>query len=217
MVKLGWPPLPAALAGFCAGLAAGAINGFLATKGRLPAFVVTLGMFYMARGIAAWLAAGRQLQGFSRALQPARPQVHPGPDRLGHRARRRARPCPGLGLQHPDPDPAGPRGGLRADPLADALWLHGEGDRRQHPRRRLRRHRHRPGPLPQLHAERRLRLGRRGGLHRVLPLLQSARRHPARARRHRRGDHRRRQHLRRLRLGAGLARRRRGDHPCCAA
>ena len=64
MVKLGWPPLPAALAGFCAGLAAGAINGFFATKGRLPAFVVTLGMFYMARGIAAWLAAGRQLQGF---------------------------------------------------------------------------------------------------------------------------------------------------------
>jgi ribose transport system permease protein len=68
MVKLGYPPALAALLGFMAGLAAGVVNGFLATKGRLPSFVVTLGMFYMARGIAAWLAAGRQLQGFPESF-----------------------------------------------------------------------------------------------------------------------------------------------------
>ena len=47
---------------------------------------------------------------------------------------------------------------------------------------------------------------------RYYPLLQPLRRHAARTRRHRRGGHRRRQHLRRLRLGAGRARRRHGDH-----
>jgi ribose transport system permease protein len=32
---------------------------------RLPAFVATLGMFYIARGVGAWLVAGRQLSEFS--------------------------------------------------------------------------------------------------------------------------------------------------------
>jgi ribose transport system permease protein len=68
MVKQGMPPLPAAMIGFLAGVVAGVINGFLTTKGRLPAFVVTLGMFYIARGLAAWLAAGRQLQGFPESF-----------------------------------------------------------------------------------------------------------------------------------------------------
>ena len=30
----------------------------------LPAFVATLGMFYIARGLGAWLVGGRQLSGF---------------------------------------------------------------------------------------------------------------------------------------------------------
>ena len=68
MVKQGMPPLPAAGLGFLAGVAAGVINGFLSTKGRLPAFVVTLGMFYIARGLGAWLASGRQLQGFPESF-----------------------------------------------------------------------------------------------------------------------------------------------------
>ncbi len=68
MVKQGMPPLPAACLGFLAGVLAGVINGFLATKGRLPSFVVTLGMFYIARGLGAWLAAGRQLQGFPESF-----------------------------------------------------------------------------------------------------------------------------------------------------
>ena len=32
---------------------------------RLPAFIATLGMFYIARGVASWLVAGQQLTGFS--------------------------------------------------------------------------------------------------------------------------------------------------------
>ena len=64
MKMMGAPPLVAALVGFLAGMVAGVFNGFLATKARLPAFVATLCMFYIARGIAAWLVAGRQLNQF---------------------------------------------------------------------------------------------------------------------------------------------------------
>jgi len=64
MKMMGAPPLVAALIGFTAGMIAGMCSGFLATKARLPAFVATLCMFYIARGIAAWLVAGRQLNQF---------------------------------------------------------------------------------------------------------------------------------------------------------
>ncbi|MBO0752685.1 MAG: ABC transporter permease, partial [Bradyrhizobiaceae bacterium] len=57
------PGLAVAVA-FGTGILAGVLNGFLSTKARLPAFVATLGMFYIARGIGAWLVAGRQLSGF---------------------------------------------------------------------------------------------------------------------------------------------------------
>ncbi len=64
MKFMGWAPLPAGLGGFAAGLLAGCVNGLLATRLLLPAFVATLGMFYVARGVAAWLVAGRQLSQF---------------------------------------------------------------------------------------------------------------------------------------------------------
>jgi len=64
MKMMGAPPLVAALVGFTAGTVAGVFSGFLATKARLPAFVATLCIFYIARGIAAWLVAGRQLNQF---------------------------------------------------------------------------------------------------------------------------------------------------------
>ncbi len=63
MAVAGVEPLFAVGAAMGAGLLAGAINGFLTTVARLPAFVATLGMFYAARGVAAWLSAGRQLSG----------------------------------------------------------------------------------------------------------------------------------------------------------
>ncbi|MBV8566490.1 MAG: ABC transporter permease [Methylobacteriaceae bacterium] len=64
MKEMDASPLVAVIGGFAAGAAAGVINGWLTTRLKLPAFVSTLGMFYMARGLAAWLVAGRQLSGF---------------------------------------------------------------------------------------------------------------------------------------------------------
>jgi ribose transport system permease protein len=61
-------PALAAAAAFGAGTLAGIFNGLLSTKARLPAFVATLGMFYIARGIGAWLVAGRQLSGFPESF-----------------------------------------------------------------------------------------------------------------------------------------------------
>ena len=64
MKQMGFDPLYAVFLALLAGAAAGIINAIVTVKLRLPAFVATLGMFYMARGIGAWLVAGRQLSGF---------------------------------------------------------------------------------------------------------------------------------------------------------
>lgn len=64
MKELGLGPGAAVALAMAAGLACGAVNGWLTIRCGLPSFVATLGMFYMARGIAVWLVAGRQLSGF---------------------------------------------------------------------------------------------------------------------------------------------------------
>jgi ribose transport system permease protein len=64
MKQLGYDPTTAVICALLAGSAAGIVNAFVTVKLKLPAFVATLGMFYMARGIAAWLVAGRQLSMF---------------------------------------------------------------------------------------------------------------------------------------------------------
>lgn len=64
MKDLALPPLWAGCVAFAAGTAAGVINGLLTTRARLPAFVATLAMFYIARGLGAWMVAGSQLSGF---------------------------------------------------------------------------------------------------------------------------------------------------------
>ncbi len=58
------PQLAVAIAMLC-GTACGAVSGLLAVRYRLPAFVSTLGMYYIARGFGSWLVAGRQLSEFS--------------------------------------------------------------------------------------------------------------------------------------------------------
>jgi ribose transport system permease protein len=64
MTKLGLEPAAAVPIALIAGTGAGMINGLLVTKFKLPAFVATLGMFYMARGVSVWLVAGGQLTNF---------------------------------------------------------------------------------------------------------------------------------------------------------
>jgi ribose transport system permease protein len=62
---LGLDPMSAILLGLSAGLIAGFVNASLTVWLGLPAFIATLGMFYIARGLASWIVAGQQLTGFS--------------------------------------------------------------------------------------------------------------------------------------------------------
>jgi ribose transport system permease protein len=65
---LGADPATAVTMGMLAGMLAGAVNALVAVGFGLPAFIATLGMFYTARGLAAWLVAGQQLTGWSESF-----------------------------------------------------------------------------------------------------------------------------------------------------
>jgi ribose transport system permease protein len=65
---LGADPLTAITMGMLAGCLAGAVNALITVGFGLPAFIATLGMFYIARGLAAWLVAGQQLTGWSESF-----------------------------------------------------------------------------------------------------------------------------------------------------
>jgi ribose transport system permease protein len=62
---LGADPSTAVAMGLLAGTLAGAVNALVTVGFGLPAFIATLGMFYMARGLAAWFVAGQQLTGWT--------------------------------------------------------------------------------------------------------------------------------------------------------
>lgn len=62
---LGLDPGSAVMLGLLAGTAAGAVNALVTVGLGLPAFIATLGMFYIARGLAAWIVAGQQLTGWA--------------------------------------------------------------------------------------------------------------------------------------------------------
>jgi ribose transport system permease protein len=64
MKTLGYDPWEALLVGLLSGVAAGLVNALVTVRFGLPAFVATLGMFYTARGISAWIVSGRELFGF---------------------------------------------------------------------------------------------------------------------------------------------------------
>ncbi|MFO1207712.1 MAG: ABC transporter permease [Amaricoccus sp.] len=64
MKTLGFDPWLAAVIALLGGAMAGAVNALVTVRFGLPAFVATLGMFYTARGISAWLVSGRELFGF---------------------------------------------------------------------------------------------------------------------------------------------------------
>jgi ribose transport system permease protein len=65
LTSLGLDPGSAMIIALCVGLTAGLINGLITVWFGLPAFIATLGMFYIARGLASWFTAGQQLTGFS--------------------------------------------------------------------------------------------------------------------------------------------------------
>ena len=54
----GWPLIPALGAGLLIGSAIGCLNGLLATYGKLPSFIATLGMLSVVRGIALLITNG---------------------------------------------------------------------------------------------------------------------------------------------------------------
>jgi ribose transport system permease protein len=64
MKTMGFDPWTSILLALCGGMLAGSVNALVTVRFRLPAFVATLGMFYTARGIAAWIVSGRELFGF---------------------------------------------------------------------------------------------------------------------------------------------------------
>jgi ribose transport system permease protein len=65
---LGADPVTAVAMAMLAGTLAGALNALVTVRFGLPAFIATLGMFYTARGLAAWLVAGQQLTGWSESF-----------------------------------------------------------------------------------------------------------------------------------------------------
>ncbi len=62
---LGLDPVTAIAMGILVGTGAGAVNALFTVGFGLPAFIATLGMFYMARGAASWLTSGKQLTGWA--------------------------------------------------------------------------------------------------------------------------------------------------------
>lgn len=68
MKVLGFDPMVAIFMGLVAGSAAGLLNALITVGFGLPSFIATLGMFYIARGAAAWIVAGQQLTGFPESF-----------------------------------------------------------------------------------------------------------------------------------------------------
>jgi ribose transport system permease protein len=64
MHESGMAPLASVAIALVMGTLMGVVNGWLTTRMRMPAFIATLGMFYIARGLGATIVAGRQLSGF---------------------------------------------------------------------------------------------------------------------------------------------------------
>jgi len=62
--------MPLAIAaGVGAGAGCGVVNGLLITRGRLPAFIATLGMMSIARGAALVFTEGRPVSGFESSFR----------------------------------------------------------------------------------------------------------------------------------------------------
>ncbi len=65
MLVQGYSELLSIISGVFMGAGCGFINGFLISKGKLPPFIVTLGMMGVARGMALIISDGVSISGFS--------------------------------------------------------------------------------------------------------------------------------------------------------
>jgi ribose transport system permease protein len=74
LIHVGWPWLCALAAGLGAGALLGCVNGQLITRLKLPPFIVTLGMYSMARGLTFVITKGWPVSG----LPPAYMQLGQG-------------------------------------------------------------------------------------------------------------------------------------------
>lgn len=68
-VQRGVPVAAAIALGLLIGVVAGALNGVMITRGRLPPFIATLGMMSVARGAALLLSDGRPISDFPHSLR----------------------------------------------------------------------------------------------------------------------------------------------------
>ena len=81
-MRAGWPTLLAVTAAAAVGAIGGLANGAMIAFGRLPPFIMTLGMMSMARGAALLFTGGRPISGFAagfRAIATGRVLGVPAP------------------------------------------------------------------------------------------------------------------------------------------
>lgn len=64
----GFAPVPAVLLGIVIGVVAGLINGVIVTKGKIQAFIATLGMLQVAEGTALLLTDGLPISGIDPGM-----------------------------------------------------------------------------------------------------------------------------------------------------
>lgn len=69
MTRGEWGVVPGCAAGMAVGVACGALNGFLVTAGRIPPFIVTLGMMMSARGGALLASGGEPVYGLPKSFK----------------------------------------------------------------------------------------------------------------------------------------------------
>jgi len=69
MIKSGISPALAFIVSLCVGALIGFVNGFLSTKAKMPAFIVTLGTMQIFRSIAYAVSGGKSIGAFSQESQ----------------------------------------------------------------------------------------------------------------------------------------------------
>ena len=181
------------------GLTIGLINGILVTVLEVPAFIATLTMLFIGRGVILGLTGGKNIAF----------EIKAGDDQRIFRPRRNQR----VRLQQSDPALPGHRRGRRGDAGAHLDRLDDLRHRRKRAGGALRRHQHAPGSHALLCSVLAVRGDRRVDERRAEQGRGPAIRARRRIDRHRVGDRRRRRDFRRARAGHRLLPRRDSDRP----